>query len=172
MSNLNKIYFGAGCFWGVEELFRRKKGVEKVISGYMGGELVSPTYEDICTGRTGHAEVVEVVYNTDLVNLLELLKLFFELHDPTTPNQQDVNIGTQYRSAIFYTNQNQLNEINQFINTVKTMKIFKRDIITQIDQAPKFYQAEEYHQQYYLKKYHGNDGPICHYLRDVNWSGM
>lgn len=162
------IHLGAGCFWGVEELLRRKDGIIRAHSGYMGGHLENPTYQDICTGRTGHAEVVYVEYDTDVLSLKELLKFFFKLHDPTTPNRQGVDIGTQYRSVIYCTNETQIKIAKDIIQKINGLKIYNNPVITEVIFGEKFYMAEDYHQEYYLKKYAGADGPLCHFLRDID----
>ena len=165
---METIYFGAGCFWGVEELFRRLDGVEHVTSGYTGGELENPSYEDICTGRTGHAEVVKVDFNREKLSLKELYKYFFKLHDPTTLNRQGYDIGTQYRSVIFYQNNEQKEVAQEVIQKIDDSKIFKSPIVTELTRAQTFYPAEDYHQEYYLKKYKNGDGPLCHFLRNID----
>jgi methionine-S-sulfoxide reductase len=169
---MNVTYLGAGCFWGVEELLRRKSGVVSVTSGYSGGELINPTYQDFCTGKTGHAEVVKVKFDEDILSFENLLKYFFELHDPTQLNRQGPDIGTQYRSVIFAVDEEQSTLAKDFIQKINAKNIFGKTIVTEVTPFSTFYPAEEYHQQYYLKKYHGMDGPICHILRDVNWSGI
>lgn len=172
MNSMEKIYLGAGCFWGVEELLRRKEGVIQATSGYCGGELENPTYKDICTGTTGHAEVVEVLFDPNVIKFIDLLKYFFELHDATQLNKQGYDVGTQYRSVIFYTNDKHAKIANEFIFKINQKNIFSKPVVTEVSPLSKFYSAEDYHQQYYLKKYKGMDGPICHYLRDVNWSDV
>ena len=165
---MQTIYLGAGCFWGVEELLRRLEGVESAVSGYMGGDFENPTYQDICTGRTGHAEVVKVEYNDESLSTKELLKYFFKLHDPTTLNQQGVDIGTQYRSAIFITNDEQRVVAHDVIMKINDLNVYKNQIVTEVMEAPKFYKAEEYHQKYYLKKYQNSNGPLCHFVRNID----
>lgn len=165
---MKTIYLGAGCFWGVEELLRRKHGITSVCSGYMGGDLKDPCYEDICTGRTGHAEVVKVEYDGNELKTENLLKYFFQLHDPTQLNRQGVDIGTQYRSVIYFTEEQQESIAKDLIARIDSQKIFQDPIQTSIEQAPVFYPAEDYHQKYYLKKYTDGHGPLCHYLRDID----
>lgn len=157
--------FGAGCFWGVEELFSRLDGVREAISGYSGGSLDNPTYEDICTGTTGHAEVVRLHYDPELITYEELVDYFFRLHDPTTLNRQGADHGTQYRSVIFYHNEEQKNIANNIIDEREASGIYGNPIVTEVSPVEKFYPAEDYHQDYYLKKYNGAPGPICHFLR-------
>ncbi|MCO4755953.1 MAG: peptide-methionine (S)-S-oxide reductase MsrA [Bacteriovoracaceae bacterium] len=171
MSNIEKATFGGGCFWGVEELFTRIEGVKDAVSGYMGGNIQSPTYEQVCTGRTGHAEVVEVSFDSSQISYKELLDYFFRMHDPTTPNQQGVDIGNQYRSVIFFHNEEQKKEAQEFIDLVESKEIFDRKVVTEISKACEFWPAEDYHQDYYQKKYQGGVGPICHRMRDESFLG-
>jgi len=143
--------FGAGCFWGVEAAFRKVDGVVSASVGYMGGTLENPTYRDVCTGRTGHAEVVQVSYDPSRVSYQDLLQVFWEIHDPTTMNRQGPDRGTQYRSVIFYhTAEQELAARSSKEQIEKTGK-FKKEIVTQIAPAGTFWKAEEYHQQYFEK---------------------
>jgi peptide-methionine (S)-S-oxide reductase len=145
-----KASFAAGCFWGVEEAFRCLNGVISTSVGYMGGEYENPTYEDVCTGGTGHAETVEIIYDPSIISYNELLAVFWNNHDPTTPERQGPDIGSQYRSVIFYYNNQQK---RQAINSrEKVQSRFRQDIVTQIVPATKFYKAEDYHQQYLAKR--------------------
>ena len=146
---LEKAMFGAGCFWGVESSFRELEGVEDVTVGYSGGELPEPTYEHVCSGATGHAEVVEVEYDPSKVFYEELLELFWENHDPTTPNRQGPDVGTQYRSAIFFLTSEQ--EAAALASKEQAQSKFKNPIVTQIKPASEFYRAEDYHQRYFEK---------------------
>lgn len=149
---MEKATFAAGCFWGVEATFRQLKGVQSTAVGYEGGILENPTYEDVCTDRTGHAEAVEVDYDPDQVCYEDLLKVFWENHDPTTPNRQGPDVGTQYRSAIFYhTPQQQALALASKEQLEKSGR-FRRPIVTEIVPASTFYRAEEYHQQYLEKR--------------------
>ena len=146
-----KATFGAGCFWGVEETFRRLKGVLSTAVGYAGGTTENPTYEDVCTNRTGHAEVLEVQYDPARISYRDLLDVFWANHDPTTLNRQGPDVGTQYRSVIFYHSPEQKTEAeNSKKNLEKTGK-FRRPIVTQIERAADFFRAEEYHQRYLEK---------------------
>jgi peptide-methionine (S)-S-oxide reductase len=148
--------FAAGCFWGVESTFRKVKGVEFTQVGYTGGTQENPTYKEVCTENTGHAEAVEIIFNPAVVPYEKLLELFWALHDPTTLNKQGPDIGTQYRSAIFYHNAEQRNvAIASKINLEKS-RGYNGKIVTQILPAGAFYRAEEYHQQYFDKM--GTDG--------------
>ena len=144
----------AGCFWHVEDLFRKVKGVTSAQVGYTGGRFESPTYEDVCTDKTGHAEAVEIEYDPSQVSYEELLDTFWNNHNPTTPNRQGPDIGTQYRSAIFFHNQEQQIKANEFKERLYKSSKFgnNRKIVTEIIPATKFYNAEEYHQQYFKKR--------------------
>ena len=141
--------FAGGCFWGVEAVFDHVKGVKRAISGYAGGELANPTYEQVSTGETGHAESVEVIYDPSQVSYGKLLQIFFSVaHDPTQLNRQGPDHGTQYRSAIFYRNPQQEQVAESYIKQLTTAKTFSRPIVTQVAKLPAFYAAEEYHQHY------------------------
>ncbi|PIR43932.1 peptide-methionine (S)-S-oxide reductase [candidate division WWE3 bacterium CG10_big_fil_rev_8_21_14_0_10_32_10] len=144
---MEKIYFGTGCFWCSEEIFKNLRGVNSVVSGYAGGSVKNPTYDQVSTGNTGHAEVVEVLYNSSVVKLEDLLEVFFTIHDPTSLNKQGADVGTQYRSIILYTNANQ----KILAEKVKTefQKCFDKPIVTEIVPLQNFYKAEEYHQNFY-----------------------
>jgi peptide-methionine (S)-S-oxide reductase len=144
--------FGAGCFWGVEATFRRVPGVLKTAVGYSGGHLAKPTYEDVCTDRTGHAEVVQVEYDPEKVSYERLLEVFWSSHDPTQLNRQGPDVGTQYRSVIFYHNEEQKAEALESKAGLESLGRFRRPIVTQIVPAAPFYRAEEYHQQYLEKQ--------------------
>ena len=146
-----KATFGAGCFWGVESEFRQVPGVTDAAAGYMGGTLANPTYQDVCTDRTGHAEVVQVEYDPGKVSYEDLLRVFFEIHDPTTLNRQGPDHGKQYRSVIFYHDSQQEAVARTMIEELDRANRFPRKIVTQIAAAPEFYRAEEYHQRYFEK---------------------
>ncbi|WP_298683845.1 peptide-methionine (S)-S-oxide reductase MsrA [uncultured Methanomethylovorans sp.] len=148
---MEKATFAAGCFWGVEANFRRVKGVIATAVGYTGGNFEDPTYEDVCTGRTGHAEAVDILFDPAVVGYAQLLEVFWNIHDPTTANRQGPDIGTQYRSAIFYHDQEQKNTAIASKERVQNSGKFKRPIVTEIVPASAFYRAEEYHQQYFEK---------------------
>lgn len=147
-----KATFGAGCFWGVEAALRRVTGVSSTAVGYLGGTLKNPTYHDVCTGKTGHAEVVQLEYDPSLVSYEELLNVFWSLHDPTTLNRQGPDVGTQYRSAIFFHNAEQEAVAKASKEKLQNSGRYKRDIVTEITPASEFYRAEEYHQQYIEKR--------------------
>ncbi|MBI3036153.1 peptide-methionine (S)-S-oxide reductase MsrA [Candidatus Woesearchaeota archaeon] len=148
-----KATFAAGCFWGVEAAFRQIKGVKSTQVGYMGGSMKNPTYEDVCTDRTGHAEAVEVTFDPKKVSYEKLLDVFWNNHDPTQMNRQGPDTGTQYRSVIFYRNSKQKTAAEKSkLQLQKSLKYKNRKIATEIIQATDFYRAEEYHQQYLEKK--------------------
>jgi peptide methionine sulfoxide reductase msrA/msrB len=151
-SGLAQAAFGAGCFWGVEAAFREVPGVRETVVGYQGGTLKNPTYEDVCSGRTGHAEVVHVEYDPAEVSYDKLLELFWAEHDPTTLNRQGPDHGTQYRSVIFYYTPAQKTAAEASKAKLEASGHFKRPIVTQIVPAPEFYRAEEYHQRYLEKR--------------------
>jgi len=144
--------FGAGCFWGVEAAFRRLKGVKSTAVGYAGGSLKNPTYHDVCTGTTGHAEVVQVEYDPAVTAYDDLLTVFWENHDPTTLNRQGPDVGTQYRSAIFFESPEQEAAAVASKERLEKSGRFKRPIVTQIEPATDFWKAEDYHQQYLEKR--------------------
>jgi peptide-methionine (S)-S-oxide reductase len=149
---MEKATFGAGCFWGVEAAFRLIKGVTSTAVGYIGGSLKDPTYQDVCTDRTGHAEVVQVEFDPAQVSYQDLLKVFWENHDPTTLNRQGPDHGSQYRSAIFFHTPEQEAEAKASVDTLTKSGRYKRPIVTEITAAPHFWPAEEYHQQYLEKR--------------------
>jgi peptide-methionine (S)-S-oxide reductase len=140
-----------GCFWCLEAVYEQLKGVEKVVSGYMGGQVPNPTYNAVCGGRTGHAEVVQVTYDPAQVSYRELLEVFFTIHDPTTLNRQGGDVGTQYRSAVFTHGPEQEQTAREVIRDVEEEGIWENPIVTQVQPAPEFYPAEEYHQQYFRR---------------------
>jgi len=145
-----KATFGAGCFWGVEAAFRGVPGVVDAPVGYAGGEVANPSYEQVCTGRTGHAEVVQVEYDPEKVGYEELLEVFWRNHDPTQKNRQGPDVGTQYRSAIFYHDEDQRQRAEASLKEAQSAR--KKPVVTEITPAPTFYRAEEYHQRYFEKK--------------------
>lgn len=149
---MEKATFAAGCFWGVEEAFRQVKGVKKTAVGYVGGTAENPTYQKVCTGKTGHAEAVEIEYDPKEITYDSLLAIFWTNHDPTQMNQQGPDVGTQYRSAIFYHSEEQKRQAISSKENLEKSKRFKRTIATEIVPATMFYRAEEYHQQYLAKR--------------------
>ena len=144
--------FGAGCFWGVEVAFRNVPGVKEATVGYLGGTLANPTYRDVCTGRAGHAEVVQVEYDPAVVTFDRLLDVFWENHDPTTLNRQGPDVGTQYRSAIFYHSPEQKRAAEESKSRLEASGKLRRSIVTEITPASTFYPAEDYHQRYLEKR--------------------
>lgn len=149
---MEKATFGAGCFWGVEATFRQVKGVVSTAVGYAGGSLENPTYRDVCTDRTGHAEVVQVEFDPLQVSYGDLLKTFWQAHDPTTLNRQGPDVGTQYRSVIFFHSPEQETVARASKEELEKAGVFKRPVVTQIIPASTFWRAEEYHQQYLEKR--------------------
>jgi len=148
-SKLQLATFGSGCFWCSEAIFERVKGVTSVVSGYAGGKIDNPTYEEVCSGTTGHAEVVQVKFDPNIVTYDELLEIFWKTHDPTTLNRQGADVGTQYRSVIFYPDENQKKKAEDYKAELGKAKIWKDRIVTEISPLTKFYPAENYHQDYY-----------------------
>jgi len=143
------VVFAGGCFWCTEAMFNELKGVQKVVSGYSGGKVANPSYEQVCTGRTGHAECTQITYDPLKITFAELLEVFWMTHDPTTLNRQGADSGTQYRSAIFYTDEDQKQEAIAYKAKLEKEKIWSDPIVTEITKFEKFYPAENYHQQYY-----------------------
>ncbi|KGO96983.1 peptide-methionine (S)-S-oxide reductase MsrA [Flavobacterium enshiense] len=146
-----KATFAGGCFWCTEALFLELKGVEKVMPGYTGGTVKNPSYEEVCTGTTGHAEAIEIIYNPDLVSYEDLLEVFFGTHDPTTLNRQGADIGTQYRSEVFYHSEAQKKEVENFIQLLNEQNFYGKKVVTKVSAAKEFYPAEDYHQNYYSR---------------------
>jgi peptide-methionine (S)-S-oxide reductase len=138
-----------GCFWCLEAVYNDLRGVEKVVSGYSGGRVANPTYEEVCRGKTGHAEVVQITFDPQVISFKELLEVFFTIHDPTTLNRQGADVGTQYRSAIYYHSPEQKEVADKVIGDITAAKIWKDQIVTEVTKLDVFYPAEEYHQQYY-----------------------
>ena len=155
--------FAAGCFWGVEAAFRKVKGVKKAVSGYTGGTLANPSYKDVCTGKTGHAEAVRLEFDPSQITYEDLLEVFFAIHDPTTLNSQGPDFGTQYRSAIFYTDPAQKEIAEKVMKSLGESGKFKDKIVTEISKAGEFYPAEDYHQNYFEK----NATRSCHSIDAV-----
>ena len=158
MNEMQKATFGAGCFWCVEAVFERLDGVKDVMPGYTGGHKNNPTYKEICTGMTGHAEVAQVTYDSKIITFNELLDMFWKSHDPTTRNRQGNDIGTQYRSAIFYHNDEQKLLAEESKLKVDNSHIFTNPIVTEITKLDKFWPAEDYHNNYYANNM---DQPYC-----------
>jgi peptide-methionine (S)-S-oxide reductase len=150
--------FATGCFWCTEAIFQELKGVIKVTSGYSGGSIKSPTYEQVCSGNTGHAECLQIIYDPKVINYDELLEVFWESHDPTTLNKQGNDVGTQYRSAIFYHDEEQKQKAEHYKQKLNESKAYDKPIVTEITKFSTFYSAENYHQDYY--RTHGSQ-PYC-----------
>lgn len=157
-SNLETITLAGGCYWCVEAIYENLNGVKSAVSGYAGGTKPNPTYEEVSTGATGYAEVVQVTYDRTITNLDEIFKVFFTVHDPTTLNQQGADVGTQYRSAIFYKNEEQKKAAQNIIAALKKAKVYDQPIVTKIEPLTKFYKAENYHQDYYVNN---KNQPYC-----------
>lgn len=154
MKQLETVTLGGGCFWCVEAVFDDLQGVEDVVSGYMGGQSTNPTYEQICTGRTGHAEVIQVKFDPAIISFRGILEVFFAVHNPTTLNRQGNDAGTQYRSAIFYHTAEQKAVASQVIQSVGGGKVWDDPIVTEVAPATTFYAAEEYHQEFFKRNPH------------------
>lgn len=152
---------GAGCFWCIEAVFQELKGVEIVTSGYAGGKIANPTYKEVCSGLTGHAEVARIVFDPNVISFKEILEVFWLTHDPTTLNRQGADVGTQYRSVIFYHNQAQKEVAEYYKQELEAAKAYDMPIVTEISPVPTFYIAENYHQNYYSLN---GDQPYCRYV--------
>lgn len=165
-SGTQTAILAGGCFWGMEEVFRQVPGVVSTEVGYTGGSIANPRYEQVSSGRTGHAEAIKIEFNPKDVSYSDILKTFFRMHDPTSLNRQGNDVGTQYRSEIFYMNDVQKNEAEKIISLVNQAKKWPAPVVTKLEPAKTFYAAEEYHQKYLVKNPHGyND----HYLRDFKF---
>jgi len=160
---LNIATFAGGCFWCTEAVFLRIEGVKKVVSGYTGGTIKNPAYREICTGRTGHAEGVQIFFDDDVVNYTELLELFFATHDPTTLNRQGHDVGTQYRSAVFYNSVTQKEQAEAFIEMLDKAEVFDNKIVTEVTELGTFYNAELEHQSYYDRN---RESSYCQFVID------
>jgi peptide-methionine (S)-S-oxide reductase len=150
-TNLQTATLAGGCFWCLEAVYDEIKGVHSVESGYAGGHMDNPTYREVCNGDTGHAEVVQVHFDPNVVSYHDLLNVFFAIHDPTTLNRQGADVGTQYRSAIFYHDEQQKKIAEELINDLNAQQIWDRPIVTQVEKLDKFYVAEDYHQEYFAR---------------------
>ena len=159
--DLEVITLGSGCFWCTEAIFLQLKGVKSVVSGYSGGEIKNPSYREICTGRTGHAEVVQLTYDPTIISTDEILEVFWMTHDPTTLNRQGNDVGTQYRSAVFYHNEEQREKAEYYKNRLEEERAFDDPIVTEISPFKNFYPAEDYHQDYYALN---KSQPYCQYV--------
>lgn len=157
-SNIEVITLAGGCYWCVEAIYENLNGVKSVVSGYSGGKATNPSYEEVSSGRTGYAEVVQITYDKNSISLNEIFKVFFTVHDPTTLNRQGADEGTQYRSAIFYKNEVQKKAAQTIIDALKNAKAYNDPIVTTLEPLTKFYKAEEYHQNYYKSN---KNQPYC-----------
>ena len=157
-TNLESIVLGGGCYWCVEAVYENLNGVQSVVSGFSGGKISNPSYYDVSSGKTGHAEVVQITYDKTITNIDEIFKVFFTVHDPTTLNRQGADVGTQYRSVIFYKNEEQKQAALSIINSLKKAKVYDSPIVTTLEPFTKFYKAEEYHQNYYQNN---KNQPYC-----------
>lgn len=155
------ITLGSGCFWCTEAIFQRLKGVESAVSGYSGGHIKNPGYKEVCTGRTGHAEVVQVTFDPEVISLQEILEVFWKTHDPTTLNRQGNDVGTQYRSAVFYHNENQKMLATQIKQALDVSGAWPDPIVTEITPFETFYAAEDYHQDYFNEN---GSQPYCQFV--------
>lgn len=155
--------FAAGCFWCVEAIFERVKGISKVVSGYTGGFIDNPTYEQVSTGKTGHAEATQIEFDDSIVSFRDLVNIFFLTHDPTTLNKQGADIGTQYRSAIFFNSEEQKRVAEEVKKEIEEKKVYSDPIVTEISELKKFYAAEKYHQNFYDNN---RDYPYCKIVID------
>ena len=149
--SLEAATLAGGCFWCLEAVFREVDGVENVVSGYTGGTTINPTYEQVCTGETGHAEAVQVSFNPSRISYREILEIFFSVHDPTTLNRQGPDVGTSYRSAVFYHNERQKNVVEELIGELNKAHLWEKPIVTQIVPLDTFYPAEDYHREYFSR---------------------
>lgn len=156
---MEKATLAAGCFWCVEAIYQQLEGVEKVESGYAGGKNANPTYKEVCTGETGHAEVIQVTYDPAKISFLQLLEIFFKVHDPTTLNRQGADEGTQYRSSVFYHNDEQKQITANVIKELDAAGAYTNKIVTQLEPFTEFYVAEDYHQNYFNEN--GDKNPYC-----------
>ncbi|WP_208683747.1 peptide-methionine (S)-S-oxide reductase MsrA [Flavobacterium sp. SLB02] len=157
-SNLETITLGGGCYWCVEAVYENLDGVKSVVSGFSGGKVANPTYEEVCTGTTGHAEVVQITYDKTKTDINEIFQVFFTVHDPTTLNRQGADVGTQYRSVIFYKNAEQKNAAESIIAELNKAKVYNSPIVTKVEPFKVFYKAEDYHQNYYANN---KNQPYC-----------
>jgi peptide-methionine (S)-S-oxide reductase len=157
-SNLESITLAGGCYWCVEAIYENLNGVQSAVSGYAGGTKANPSYEEVSTGNSGYAEAVQITYDKTVTNLNEIFEVFFTVHDPTTLNRQGADVGTQYRSAIFYKNEEQKKAALSIINALKKEKVYNSPIVTKLEPLTKFYKAENYHQDYYVNN---KNQPYC-----------
>ncbi|MCP5062613.1 MAG: peptide-methionine (S)-S-oxide reductase MsrA [Ignavibacteriae bacterium] len=159
--NLQTATFGSGCFWCTEAIFQNLKGVSSAVSGYSGGKIKNPTYKAICTGETGHAEVIQVTFDPNIISFTELLEVFWKTHDPTTLNRQGADVGTQYRSVVFYHDKKQKELAEEYKQKLENEKVYINSIVTEITAFTNFYKAENYHQDYYDQN---KSEPYCSFV--------
>lgn len=159
--NFESATLGGGCFWCLEAVYLEVKGINKVVSGFSGGHIKNPAYREVVTGQTGHAEVVQLTYDPSIISYREILEIFFHLHDPTTLNRQGADIGTQYRSVIFYHNKDQEQTARQVFSEIEASKLWPNRLVTEVSPLEAFYAAEDYHQNYYARN---TDQPYCTYV--------
>ncbi|MFC4478179.1 peptide-methionine (S)-S-oxide reductase MsrA [Flavobacterium chungangensis] len=157
-ANLETITLGGGCYWCVEAVYENLDGVKSVVSGFSGGKVANPTYEEVSTGETGHAEVVQITFDKNVTDINEIFKVFFTVHDPTTLNRQGADVGTQYRSVIFYKNEEQKKAAQSIIADLNKAKVYNSPIVTKVEPFKVFYKAEDYHQNYYANN---KNQPYC-----------
>lgn len=157
-SNFETVTLGGGCYWCVEAVYENLQGVKSVVSGFSGGKNANPTYEEVCSGTTGHAEVIQITFDKNVTNLAEVFKVFFTVHDPTTLNRQGADKGTQYRSVIFYANESQKQEAKSIIAELNKAKVYANPIVTTLEPFTKFYKADDEHQNYYANN---KNKPYC-----------
>lgn len=159
--SVETAYLASGCFWCTEAVFQEINGILEIQSGYCGGKTENPSYEEVCTGKTGHAETVRIRYDPSIISFREVLDVFFSTHDPTTLNRQGNDVGTQYRSAIFYVNEDQKKIAEETIAELAEKGVFRKPIVTQVEEFHSFYPSEEYHNNYYRMN---KDAPYCQYV--------
>jgi peptide-methionine (S)-S-oxide reductase len=159
--NLEVATLGGGCFWCLEAVYQQLRGVKKVVSGYAGGSVPNPSYKQVCTGATGHAEVTQVSFDPGVIGYRELLEIFFTIHDPTTLNRQGADVGTQYRSVIFYHDDQQLKTAREVMAEIQAEGLYRDPLVTQVEPLPVFYPAEDYHQNYYQEN---SNQPYCQFV--------
>lgn len=158
---MEKATFGGGCFWCTEAIFKRLKGVMSVLPGYSGGHVENPSYDQVCDGNTGHAESTQIEFDPKIISFEKLLEVFFYTHDPTTKNQQGNDMGPQYRSVIFYHSKEQKKRAEEFINKLTKDGVYKKPIVTNVEEFNKFYGAEDYHKNYFERN---SNAPYCDYI--------
>ncbi len=157
----DEIILGGGCFWCLEAPYQQLEGIMDVTSGYMGGKVKNPTYREVCSGLTGHAEVVKLTYDPKVISLDKILEVFWTIHDPTTPNRQGNDVGSQYRSAIFFVTPEQEKKAMEYIKRLEEENVFSQPVVTEVKPASEFYKAEDYHQDYYLNN---PSQPYCSFI--------